>query len=69
MTISAPLLHRAAPVKFFHFVPAKSSEAKPSLRSLFISGRLYCLAYGVKELLELRRVGLGHLRLHCPTNS
>ena len=32
------------PVKFFHFVPAKSSEAKPSLRSPFMSGRLYCLA-------------------------
>ena len=32
------------PVKFFHFVPAKSSEAKPSLRSSFMSGRLYCLA-------------------------
>ena len=31
-------------VKFFHFVPAKSSEAKPSLRSPFMSGRLYCLA-------------------------
>ena len=37
-------LHRVAPVKFFHFVPAKSSEAKPSLRSSFMSGRLYCLA-------------------------
>ena len=31
-------------VKFFHFVPAKLSEAKPSLRSSFMSGRLYCLA-------------------------
>ena len=32
------------PVRFFHFVPAKSFEAKPSLRSSFMSGRLYCLA-------------------------
>ena len=39
-----PSLHRAVPVKFFHFVPAKSLEAKPSLRSPFMSGRLYCLA-------------------------
>ena len=39
-----PSLHRVVPVKFFHFVPAKSSEAKPSLRSPFMSGRLYCLA-------------------------
>ena len=39
-----PLLHRVVPVKFFHFVPAKLSEAKPSLRSPFMSGRLYCLA-------------------------
>ena len=44
MTISVPSLHRVVPVKFFHFVPAKSSEAKPSLRSPFMSGRLYCLA-------------------------
>ena len=41
---SVPSLHRVVPVKFFHFVPAKSSEAKPSLRSPFMSGRLYCLA-------------------------
>ena len=39
-----PSLHLAVPVRFFHFVPAKSSEAKPSLRSSFMSGRLYCLA-------------------------
>ena len=44
MTISVPSLHRVVPVKFFHFVPAKSSEAKPSLRSPFMSGRLHCLA-------------------------
>ena len=42
--VSVPSLHRVVPVKFFHFVPAKSSEAKPSLRSSFMSGRLYCLA-------------------------
>ena len=44
MTISVPSLHRVVPVKFFHFVPAKLSEAKPSLRSPFMSGRLYCLS-------------------------
>ena len=54
--------HRAAPVKFFHFVPAKLFEAKPSLRSM--SGRLCCLLHGVEELLELRHVGLRNLRLH-----
>ena len=32
MTVSVPSLHRVVPVKFFRFVPAKSSEAKPSLR-------------------------------------
>ena len=39
-----PSLHRAVPVKFFHLVPAKSPKAEPSLRSPFMSGRLYCLA-------------------------
>ena len=35
--------HRVVPVKFFHFVPAKLSKAKPSLRSPFMqSGRLHC---------------------------
>ena len=38
-----PSLQCVVPVKFFHFVPAKSSEAKPSLRFPFMSGRLYCL--------------------------
>ena len=32
------------PVRFFHFAPVKSFDAKPSLRSSFMSGRLYCLA-------------------------
>ena len=40
-----PSLHRAVPVKFFHFAPEKSFEAKPSLRSPFMLGRLYCLAF------------------------
>ena len=58
-------LHLAVPVRFFHFVPAKSFEAKPSLRSSFMSGRLYCLAStGVEQVVELCHVGLGHLRLH-----
>ena len=39
-----PSLHLAVPVRFFHFVPVKSFDAKPSLRSSFMSGRLYCLA-------------------------
>ena len=44
----------------FHFVPAKSSKAKPSLRSPFMSGRLYCLASTESK----SHVGLGNLRLH-----
>ena len=56
-----PSLHRV-PVKFFHFVPAKSSEAKPSLRSPVHVRALVLLVF--QELLELCHVGLGNLRLH-----
>ena len=56
MTISVPSLHRVVPIKFFHFVSAKSSEAKPSLVP-FMSGRLYCFGlHGVEELQKLSHV-------------
>ena len=51
------------PVRFFHFAPAKSLEAKPSLRSPFMSGRLYCLASTEsKSCWSSATSG-------CPTNS
>ena len=64
MTISVPSLHLAVPVRFFHFVPAKSFDAKPSLRSSFMSGRLYCLASTESNSCWSLPRGLGHLRLH-----
>ena len=54
-------------VKFFHFVPAKSSKANPASGPFMSQRSLY---HGVKELLELRRRPWPSPSLPCcPTNS
>ena len=62
MIISVPSLHRAVPVKLCSCEVVRG-EAQPQVpvhvRALVLLG-----LHGVKELLELRHVGLGHLRLH-----
>ena len=68
-SVIMPSLHLAVPVRFFHFVPAKSCKA--SLRSSFMSGRLYSLASTESNSCSSSAIGLAHLRLSpcCPTNS
>ena len=61
-----PSLHLAVPVRFFHFVPAKSFQAKPSLSSPSMLD-LHCLAF---TELNSCSSALAILSLPCcPTNS